>query len=524
MPGPALELVTARMFDFFGRRTSWHRRLWNGSLTTALAEAAELGERALDIDQGHEHLLTYRRFLRHEVNTDGGVSRPLREQLTPILTNRAFPAQAVRELRELVAQLRSSYFHTWQAAEVGDLPVERLSRALAAGLLDAGFSPTGLHRWLNGVVSRHPPETIADLMEAVVSRAALPDRTWSVVVPIERLPFNDHPRPGNYLDSSAAANRLPHPLPTQVGRVNGALVFEVSAKDASAAATMVGDLVARVVARVTVGLPGEAAAKLADVAWAKRENQGGEWAPLREPQRRLELGTLYRQSLVFELPDHARRLDDAFQLLATVETGSPGPAVAGAWAAIESLLRGPGERGGEIAAERMARVVACSLPRAELTTLAYQYQNEHQDPLADELRRCATNRERAWRLERAIKSQEALRYQKASDQAALWRVHGFLVSPPTLGRVTDYLKTAFLRLYRLRNLVMHGGSTDSIATAGVIGTMPPLVGAGIDRLAHGLLGTNPPTEPLALAARATVNLAKATKGQADSLSQLLEAP
>jgi len=387
-----------------------------------------------------------------------------------------------------------------------------------------GFSSSGLHKWLTGVAKNRPLANMDDLLDAVGYRASLPNRDWEVIVPVERLPFNGHPRPKSYLEAAEAVRRLPNPLPRQVARINGAFLFVVPAKDASAAATRAGDLTARIAARVTVGLPGEAGSQIADRAWVTRANYDGEWATLREPQRRLELGTLYRQSLVFDLPEHAMALDDAFQLLATMETDSPGPAVAGAWAAVESLLRGPDERGGEIAADRMAALVSCSLPRAELTTLAFQYAKGTQDGLAESLKRCPTNLERAQQLEAAIRSHYPVDYVQASDQAALLRVQGFLTDPSTLGRVNEYLRVAFLRLYRLRNLVMHGGSTDSVATAGVIGTMPPLVGAGIDRIAHGLLGTDPPVSPLALAARATVNLSQARKGQLGGLSRLLEAP
>jgi len=120
----------ARMFDFFGRRTSWHRRLWNGSLVASLAEAAEVGERTLAIDQGHEHYLAYRRFLRNEITSDGGVPDALREHLSRVLASKSFPAQTIRELRELTAQLDDSYLATWRhTLRTGNPPIERLSRA-----------------------------------------------------------------------------------------------------------------------------------------------------------------------------------------------------------------------------------------------------------------------------------------------------------------------------------------------------------------------------------------------------------
>jgi hypothetical protein len=60
------------------------------------------------------------------------------------------------------------------------------------------------------------------------------------------------------------------------------------------------------------------------------------------------------------------------------------------------------------------------------------------------------------------------------------------------------------RFYRQRNIVVHGGTTGSVAIEATLRTAPPLVGAGLDRLVHAKLqyGIN----PLELAARAANSL------------------
>ena len=529
MPVLDTNLVAGRLFDFFGRRTPWHRRLWAGGLLTALEEAAEFGELVIAVGQGNEQLLGYRRFLRDEVSQDRGLAPAQRDQLVAILSAKPFPMQSIRELRHLRAQVAPTYVSQWRsAAEQGDAPLERLARTLASSLLEAGFSPSGLHRWLTGVMSQHPPVAVEVLVDAVDQRMHLPTREWRVIVPVEQVPFRRHPRPENYLEAADATALLPKPLPTEgMVRLNGALVFGISAKDRYGAATKAADRLRRIASRVTVGLPGEAVPVIAEIAWVHRADEdpaAGSWAPLREAQRSVEIGTLFRQRVVFDLPDRAAALDDAFQLLASVESSSPGSAIIGGWAAIESLLRGPDERGGEIAAQRMAAVVACALPRAELTPLAHAYRKANHDTLAVELRQCTTNLELADCLERAIRDGAALAFASPSDAAALLRLQSFIDSPATLGRVRRYLTTAFLRLYRLRNLVMHGGSARSVATEAVIGTAPALIGAGIDRIAHSLLSADPPIDPLALAARATINLDQASMGLFRNLARLLAAP
>jgi hypothetical protein len=81
-----------------------------------------------------------------------------------------------------------------------------------------------------------------------------------------------------------------------------------------------------------------------------------------------------------------------------------------------------------------------------------------------------------------------------------------LVAQPreTLNDVDRHMKTALRRLYRHRNILMHGGTTNSIAFPAALRTAAPLVGAGLDRLTHAsLVGA---TEPLQLASRARLNI------------------
>ncbi|MCP3799233.1 hypothetical protein NLX83_08185 [Allokutzneria sp. A3M-2-11 16] len=67
------------------------------------------------------------------------------------------------------------------------------------------------------------------------------------------------------------------------------------------------------------------------------------------------------------------RLDEALELVAQLNTGTAAAAVAGVRAAIESLLFHPDDESDVKAADRLAVIVTCSLPHAELTTLSYKY-------------------------------------------------------------------------------------------------------------------------------------------------------
>ena len=60
------------------------------------------------------------------------------------------------------------------------------------------------------------------------------------------------------------------------------------------------------------------------------------------------------------------------------------------------------------------------------------------------------------------------------------------------------------RLYRTRNIVLHGGTTQSVAIHASLRVAAPLVGAGLDRIAHAVLADG--EHPLNLAARAQLAL------------------
>lgn len=183
------------------------------------------------------------------------------------------------------------------------------------------------------------------------------------------------------------------------------------------------------------------------------------------------------------------RTRSALDLVASLETGAPGAAIAGGWAAIEAILARPDTQNVEAAAD-LAVLVACSFPRAELTPFTHAYEAEHQDHLADTLRAATSNRDRCTILGSAIERGETLRFSRPSDQAALERIAQIVRDPRgVLIRVAANVEEAIRRLYRQRNLVLHAGITNSVAMDPTLRTVPPLVGAGFDRLVHDALAT-----------------------------------
>jgi len=82
-----------------------------------------------------------------------------------------------------------------------------------------------------------------------------------------------------------------------------------------------------------------------------------------------------------------------------------------------------------------------------------------------------------------------------------------------------HLSTVFRGLYRNRNIVLHGGKTDAVGLRSSLRNAAPLVGAGMDRIAHAWFVEG--LEPVQIAARAAVRLATAGAPDGPEIVDLL---
>lgn len=190
--------------------------------------------------------------------------------------------------------------------------------------------------------------------------------------------------------------------------------------------------------------------------------------------------------------------------------------------------KGGHERSGKaVAADRMAAIIACSWPRAELTALAHRHKPRTKDDLARAVTAGATNQERARLVAEALHTSGASALDftgastKYSDRPAAQRMADLVQNPrPVLGDVAGAFRIALRRLYRTRNIVLHGGATQGVALEASLRTAAPLVGAGLDRIVHAAYAED--LDPLDLAARAEVAL-KLVNGETGlSVVDLLE--
>jgi hypothetical protein len=217
----------------------------------------------------------------------------------------------------------------------------------------------------------------------------------------------------------------------------------------------------------------------------------------------VEVHALQRENRIYEIGDF-NIIDAAMELVAPLDAQPPSAAVAGGWATIEAILTGPGDRERVAAADRMASIVACSFARAELTALSYELEAQG-GTIGDQLKTCTSNRDRCAILVKLIEAGTPPTFPKDSDTAALARVTELLSNASrTLRDVENHVSICFRRLYRHRNMVLHGGKTDALGLRACLRNAAPVVGAGLDRVAHAWFVDR--LHPLELAARARLRL------------------
>ena len=149
---PILEHCVARMTDFFGNDTPWQRRLWGLSSSLMLREVLEAAEFR---HQGHfsdTALQDLCRTVARKIGGDPGAGAgELRGEICRCLTGNGLSAPHVeRQVAHLAERARTGYLprladHIRRGNVVEP---EWLAQAIAAHLLDLGFSSEHLHRWL----------------------------------------------------------------------------------------------------------------------------------------------------------------------------------------------------------------------------------------------------------------------------------------------------------------------------------------------------------------------------------------
>ena len=504
---PYDQRVAAILLDFFGNRTPWQRRLWSVGLILGLKEVLE-GCEAFQRGVLHERSL---KDLCHTVEVASGQdpgagSAEQRRLLQETLRRSPRPEGAdFRLLQQVLERIDRTYLERWsQAIATPDVrpQEERAARAIATHLLDSGFSAAYLHRWWSYRVQHEPSSrTLAELLDDAHDLVTSSPKGFEILVAFVAAPRSRAVMPSEWLTAPQVSDWLKQNNHDSTGiRLGGGMLLRVTARDPWAAIDESLERVERLVARISVGTRSQL--QVHPHAWIRGESKPFN---LRRSRRGVEIHALDRENTLYiQTADDG--IDAALELIEPLDRGSPGTAVSGGWAAIEALLLGPGDSGDRgVAGDRLASLVACSFPRAELTTLAYAHQLKATDTLATSLTAAPTNRDRAALVAEAIRTGAPLQLESDSHRLAEQRLQNLLTRPRTvLLDIEQHAKQALRRLYRQRNLVLHWGRMNAVGLRAALRTAAPLVGAGMDRIAHAWFTAN--TNPLELAARARLRL------------------
>lgn len=506
------DLIRSRLEDFFGQRVPWHRRLWSIGTILGLREVLEYSNSCLSGEVPSTEGLRYVvATSRREVARDPGVDHLAKEldqvlALLSVSSSQKIPRATHDELEQLIRRADNDYFSRWEHAQT-IVAVEFSARAIASHLLDSGFSDDHLFRWLKA--KRSSISSVQELAkELAIMTNEMQFREHTVFVPCSA-PFDkSNVTSGDtiWMDGGTAANWLKQEIPEkETRRHNGGFLFVVKRRDPWSAIEAARSLVARADARAKVARPSNEGIRLD--GWA-RVAGSKQTFDVRYSPHRVEIGSLYRQNSIYSFDNGLpAETDDALELASYMESPSPGAAVTGGWAAVEALLTRPGEGKHHLAADRLASLVACSLPRAELTSLAYRHMENGSDQLASDIGNAETNYDKVKLVESHLKSGEALALSSFADVAAQMRIVAIINDPSEhLSRVRSYLTESLRRLYNQRNIIAHSGSLRSVALAATVRTSFGLVGAGLDRIIHAQLVESDDLSPLALVARAETEL------------------
>ncbi len=508
------------MIDFFTLGgISWPRRLWDIGSLLGLEELLEASSWARHRVLSQAAVDWQRHQLMKIIGPDVGLgSRDLRAELTSLLSKPLpDPSPAHRRLREVIEHARGGYLKRWMAA--ADLPQdqrpkpERLARVVAAHLLDLGYDPSHLAKWI-GRLNRNQASA-RDVLEGALTLDSTDPREFTVLATLDVAPRQEEAqRHQAWVSGREIVSWLRQRNHSVIGiRANDGFLLKVTARDPFHAAGQVRELVERMVARSSFMSGNQIGIRPGSHLWVDGHPDP---IPFVTPARSADVLSLVNGGHLYEFDGRSTLFDDALELAAPVNRGSVAPAVAGAWAAVESLLSHPDdpaetERSGKaVAADRLAGIVACSWPRAELTKLAHRHRPAVPDALATVLESCTSNQHRAAAVAAALAAGEMVEpidgFWRNADMAAVHRMRSLVSNPRNeLGAAVTAFRIAMRRLYRTRNIVLHGGSTQGVALNAALRIAAPLIGAGFDRMTHAML--NEGLTPLDLAARAEVSLA-----------------
>lgn len=422
--------------------------------------------------------------------------------------------QDVESLRQYCSRVEGEYLENWHtfvdSANIPEQSYELVARAVMSHMLESGFDRSHLHGWVRS--RSQEGASFSALMGDARNMLAEGDKTYSLLIPFDRMSRKVAEALGDLYVTpeaySAKVNSSGQKVIKNVRKPAGAARIEISAKDPHSAVRLAYAWGQRLKARISVGLETTKLA-MGDYVFEETSNK---LRPLKPELPEVRIPALQRNSILIpEVTNISRgsaQVDDALELLASLEQSSSGASIATTWAAVETLLGQPGVGAkGVDAADRLADIVTCGFPSAEFARLGQSLLSQGNAEEAYQLHDPAlSNTQKADILLRLIRSGKQLQFEDPKDCASFIRARIMATETvPTMKRVRGYYRDSFRRLYYQRNLIMHSGKFDSVSLGSTVRTLPVLTAAGVDRIIRARF-TSPAVDPIGLASRAANEL------------------
>lgn len=514
---PPDAVAVGRLLEFLSPTPPWSRSLWSIGLILGMHELCEACNVLREGTLSDASVKRICAALQRKAGQDPALTNEekthLRQQISAVPKA---DGPAHHAVSQMAALFETDYLLRWaRVAAQPHLEVERFARSVASHLLDLGFSAQHLHGLIRAHLNAEQPITLSEICEDLhreLTRS--PIRPFQVLLAFSKPPRVSQGLPADWIRGQDVVAWLhAHGFDSANVRAPVGVVLTVEARDSGAAAQSAREISDRFAARarIATGVPLIRQGSL----WV-----AGDGAPvsLAGESRGVRVKELDREGRIFSTSAVGDSVDAALELLAHLDESSPPAAIAGGWGAIEGLLADPGDRA--TAADNLAALVACSFPRAELTSLSYIVASEHAATGA-RLAALQNNRDRSRLTAQLILDGQFPQLRSGADRAAVARIGKLLGNPSReLVTIKETIAESFHRLYRQRNLILHGGRLDSVTLKASLRTVAKLAGAGMDRITHGHYVQA--FRPLELVARADLSIALINRSTALTCVDLLE--
>lgn len=519
--------LVPRMLELTSRTTPWHRRDWRAGalelVEEALSEALIPGTREKALTELREHMAK-------ALRDDRGVSRIQKNLIGCVksISPSSDPdSHDVRLAQHHAQDLKQTYLQNWadifdNPDQAGQLDVEGTAKRIVSHLLYCGVPASSVYNVIHDRRVASEEYEFSSVLRELDSRTKYKVKDFSFAVPVDRIPdfLYSSSQPSGWLNPKQLKQWKHKNAPqAESVRHHGGFILTVHARDVNEAADEAQRLLSQLSFKFQSG--SENGFSILHLMWSQEK---GNSFPTQRIFKPLKLRAFQRANALhhLEISPKARNI---LAIIEPLQTNDSHVAVVNGWVALESILVDSDEDD-RIGAERMARVVAASYFRTEMTWLARNYAEIYKKKcsIAEQISSSETSIERSKLMAKAIQEEKDFSLLDQPDQLAIQKMLEVLENPSAVfDRTYEILKREFQRMYRKRNLIVHSGRAVENGIESIADKVVPLLINGIDQLL--IANIQHDLDPKALAASVefkALHLAQSGNSDSYSILDLLE--